>query len=195
MRHPVALLAALVLIGAAVAAALYLAADRAQHGAQATRNIPTPKNTNLVALSIKQANAKDYDPLGDNKSEHPLQAKAVVDGERTTAWSTETYDGNTLGSKAGVGIYVIADPAVAARAIQILTPTKGWVGAVYVAKAGRLPSSINGWTRIAPIPSAKASQRVDLDTAGNPFRYYLVWITKLPPGANKVEISEIRLFK
>ena len=76
MRHPVALLAALVLIGAAVAAALYLAADRAQHGAQATRNIPTPKNTGLTPFSIKQANANDYDPLGDNKSEHPLQAKA-----------------------------------------------------------------------------------------------------------------------
>ena len=45
------------------------------------------------------------------------------------------------------------------------------------------------------IPSAKASQRVDLDTAGNRFRYYLVWITKLPPGADKVAISEIRLFK
>ena len=163
MRHPVALLAALVLIGAAVAAALYLAADRAQHGAQATRNIPTPKNTNLVPFSIKQANAKDYDPLGDNKSEHPLQAKAVVDGERTTAWSTETYDGNTLGSKAGVGIYVIADPSVAARAMQILTPTKGWTGAVYVAKAGPVPSSIDGWgTRVGA-----DSERQD-EPAGRP---------------------------
>jgi serine/threonine-protein kinase len=185
-----------VLIGAAVAAALYLAADRAQHGAQATRNIPTPKNSDLVPFSIKQANAKDYDPLGDNKSEHPLQAKLVVDGERNTSWSTETYDGNTLGSKAGVGIYVIAEPSVAARAMQVLTPTKGWTGAVYGAKAGPVPSSINGWgTRIGVIPSAKASQRVDLDTAGNRFRYYLVWITKLPPGADHVQISEIRLFK
>jgi eukaryotic-like serine/threonine-protein kinase len=184
-----------VLIGAAVAAALYLAADRAQHGAQATRNIPTPKNSDLVPFSIKQANAKDYDPLGDNKSEHPLQAKAVVDGERTTSWSTETYEGNTLGGKKGVGIYVIAEPSVAARAMEVLTPTKGWAGAVYVAKAGPLPPSIGGWTRLAAISRAKTSQRVDLDTAGNRFRYYLVWITKLPPGANKVEISEIRLFR
>jgi serine/threonine-protein kinase len=196
MRHPVALLVALVLIGAAVAVALYLAADRAQHGAQATRNIPTPKNSGLTPFSIKQDNAHDYDPLGDNKSEHPLQAKLVVDGERNTSWSTETYDGNTLGSKAGVGIYVVADPAVAARAIQILTPTKGWAGSVYVAKRGPAPPSIDsGWQKLGDIPSAKASQRVDLDTAGNRFRYYLVWITKLPPGADQVQISEIRLFK
>jgi eukaryotic-like serine/threonine-protein kinase len=195
MRHPVALLAALVLIAAAVAGALYLAADRAQHGAQATRNIPTPKNSGLTPFSLKQANAHDYDPLGDNTSEHPLQAKLVVDGERNTSWSTETYEGNTLGGKAGVGIYVVADPTVAARAMQILTPTKGWAGKVYVAEKGQVPPTIDGWQELATIASAKASQRVDLDTAGNRFRYYLVWITKLPPGADKVEISEIRLFK
>jgi serine/threonine-protein kinase len=195
MRHPMALVIALLLIGAAVAVALILLADRTERGAQGTRNIPTPKHTDLVPISLKQSNAKDYDPLGDNKSEHPLQAKAVVDGERSTAWSTEAYEGNTLGSKAGVGIYVVADPTVAARAMQILTPTKGWQGAVYVAKAGPPPTSIDGWTKLGDIPSAKASQRVDLDTAGNRFRYYLVWITKLPPGADKVEVSEIRLFK
>ena len=85
-----------------------------------------------------------------------------------------------------MGIYVIADPSVAARAMQILTPTKGWTGAVYVAKAGPVPSSIDGWgPGVGVIPSAKASQRVDLDTAGNRFRYYLVWITKLPPACQQ----------
>jgi serine/threonine-protein kinase len=95
-----------------------------------------------------------------------------------------------------VGIYVIADPTVAARAIQILTPTKGWQGAIYAAKAGPVPASIAGWGKqVGVIPSAKTTQRVDLDTARNRFRYYLVWITKLPPGADKVEIAEIRLFR
>jgi eukaryotic-like serine/threonine-protein kinase len=154
-----------------------------------------PKSSGLVPLSLKQSNAHDYDPLGDNKTEHPLQAKAVVDGEKNTAWTTETYEGNTLGSKAGVGIYVIADPTVAARAITVQTPTKGWSGAIYVAKAGPVPASITGWQKLGDIPSAKASQRVDLDTAGNRFRYYLVWITKLPPGKDQVAISEIRLFR
>src|SRR5690349_11107698 len=99
MRHPVWLVVALLLVGAAVAVALILLAHRAQHGAQNIRNIPAPKNSGLQAFSIKQSNAHDYDPLGDNKSEHPLQAKAVVDGEKSTAWTTETYEGNTLGTK------------------------------------------------------------------------------------------------
>ena len=87
-------------------------------------------------------------------------------------------------------------PGGGARAIQILTPTKGWAGSVYVAKKGPAPPSIDGgWQKLGDIQSAKASQRVDLDTAGNRFRYYLVWITELPPGADQVQISEIRLFK
>jgi eukaryotic-like serine/threonine-protein kinase len=195
MRHPVRLLVALLLIGAAVAVALILAADRAERGAQGTRNTPTPKNTDLVPISLGQSNAKDYDPLGDNKSEHPTQAKLVVDGETSTSWSTETYEGNTLGTKAGVGIYVVADPTVSARQMQIVTSTKGWSGAVYVAAAGPAPASIKGWKQVGDIKSAKSSTRLDLDTAGNRFRYYLVWITKLPPQKDKVEISEIRLWR
>jgi hypothetical protein len=197
MRHPVRLLVAIALVGAAVAVALILLADRTERGAQGTRNIPgTPKNTDLIPISLGQSAAKDYDPLGDNKSEHPIQAKAVVDGETSTSWSTETYEGNTLGGKAGVGIYVIADPTVAARQIQIITPTKGWTGAVYVAKAGPPPPSIEaGWTQVTDIKSAKASTRLSLDTGNTRYRYYLVWITKLPPGADKVQISEIRLWR
>ena len=55
--------------------------------------------------------------------------------------------------------------------------------------------SVDGWTRLGAITSAKSTQRIQFDTAGNEYRYYLVWITKLPPGGDKVEISEIRLFK
>ena len=179
-----------------MAVALILLADRTERGAQGTRNVPTPKNTNLIPISLGQSAAKDYDPLGDNRQEHPLEVKRVVDGDINTAWSTETYEGNTLGSKAGVGIYVIASPPVAGRQIQITTPTKGWSGAVYASNASSAPKSIEGWGRpITTIKSAKATTRMSLDTGHNPYRYYLVWITKLPPGADKVAISEIRLWR
>jgi len=196
MRHPVRLLVALALIGAAVAVAAILLADRAERGAQGTRNLPgAPKNTNLIPISLGQSAAKDYDPAGDS-AEHSTEAKLVVDGETSTSWSTETYEGGVLNNKPGVGIYVIADPTVAARQIQILTPTKGWTGAVYVAPAGEPPKSIEaGWTQVTDIKSAKASTRLSLDTGNTRYRYYLVWITKLPPGADKVQISEIRLWR
>ena len=37
--------------------------------------------------------------------------------------------------------------------------------------------------------------RVNLDLGRTRLRYYLVWITALPPGEESVEISEIRLFR
>ena len=94
-----------------------------------------------------------------------------------------------------MGIYVIADPQVAARAIQILTPTKGWVGAVYVAKAGAAPSSHRRLDQGGADSERQGQPAGRPRHRGQQFRYYLVWITKLPPGPNKVEISEIRLFR
>jgi hypothetical protein len=36
-------------------------------------------------------------------------------------------------------------------------------------------------------------ERLTLDTGGRRYRYYLVWITKLPADEDRVEISEIAL--
>jgi tRNA A-37 threonylcarbamoyl transferase component Bud32 len=193
IRHPGRIVAALAIVAAAVAVALIVAADRTNRGAQATRNIAPPPNSGLKAISLKQANAHDFDPSGDDR-EHPEQVKAVVDGEKSTTWATERYDGGTLNNKPGVGVYVVADPSVAARAVEILSATKGWSGAIYVAKSGP-PKALEGWTKVADVRSAKAKTSVDLDTARNRFRFYLVWITKLPPGGNRVELQEIRLFR
>jgi eukaryotic-like serine/threonine-protein kinase len=195
LRHGVRFLVLLLLLGAGVSVTLIiLAAGRTERGAQGSANIQPPPHTDLKAFSLKQSAAEDYDPEGTG-GEHHDEVKQAIDGDKGTSWSTENYEGGTLNGKSGVGIYVIADPTVAARAMQILTTTKGWDGAVYVAPSGSAPSSISGWKKLGDINSAKSSTRVDLDTAHNRFRYYLVWITKLPPGKGQVEISEIRLFR
>ena len=36
--------------------------------------------------------------------------------------------------------------------------------------------------------------RVDLDTAGKAFRYYMIWITQVPP-EGRVSISEVYLYR
>ncbi|HEY3188484.1 MAG TPA: protein kinase [Solirubrobacteraceae bacterium] len=190
-RHPIALIAGAAALVVAGVVAFVLLADRAERGT-GTHNVSTPPGLHLVSLG--QGRAKDFDPLGDDH-EHPLQAKQAVDGDRATYWDTEAYQGGTLNNKAGVGIYVDAKPDVAARAIEVVTPTKGWEGAIYVAPNGPAPSSLDGYRRLAAIDATKTRNRVDLDPATNRYRYYLVWITKLPPGKERVAISEIRLFR
>jgi eukaryotic-like serine/threonine-protein kinase len=179
-----------VLVLAAVA--IFLLADRTERG---TRQRPGAKPPpGLTAVSLKQASANDFDPPPGDGSEHPTEVRAVVDDDPNSSWSTESYNGGTLNNKPGVGIYVDADPGVAARAIEIRTKTPGWSGAIYGAKSGP-PDTLDGWQQLGQVDDAQRRQRVPLDTASNRFRYYLVWITKLPPGKEKVELSEIVLFR
>ncbi len=195
VRHGWRWLAGILVLGAiAAAVVVYAVADRTERGAQGTRNVQLPPKT-TKALLLAQSDARDYDPVGGD-GEHPDQVKFVVDGDNSTTWSTEAYQGATLNNKPGVGVYVIASPSVPARVIDINTPTKGWSGGIYVAKGDNgVPKGIDGWTALAKISSAKSRNRIDLDTAGNRYRYYLVWITKLPPNADRVKISEIRLYR
>jgi hypothetical protein len=48
---------------------------------------------------------------------------------------------------------------------------------------------------VQDIASVNGTQRVGLDTAGQPFRYYLLWLTGLPPGQHKIQIAEFTLFR
>jgi len=50
-----------------------------------------------------------------------------------------------------------------------------------------------GWKQVGGAKGIRSREPISLDTAGQSFRYYLIWITKLPPDQKKVEISEVAL--
>jgi serine/threonine-protein kinase len=190
--HPWRWLAGIALIAVAAVVAFALLAGRAERGTGTTGAKPPPA---LKAVSLGQSRAEDYDPLGDNRSESPEAAGFAIDREPSTVWDTESYVGGNLG-KDGVGLAIDAKPSLAARQIEIRTPTPGWSGAVYAAKGARLPESIDSpdWTKVGTVTNATRRTRVDLDTAGEQFRWYLVWITDLG-GREKVAISEVYLYR
>jgi serine/threonine-protein kinase len=190
--HPGQLLVALALIGLAVAAVLIfvVADDRAVRGTGTVPDVQAPPE--LRQVSLGQSSARDFDPPPGDGEEHRDEVRNAIDRNAQSTWSTETYSAFT---KPGVGIYVDAKPSLAARQMTINTPTPGWTGAVYVAEPGPAPKTLSGWTKLADISRAQRRTNVSLDTAGNRFRYYLVWITKLPADEQRVEISEIALLK
>ena len=51
-----------------------------------------------------------------------------------------------------------------------------------------------GTARLQPAASATASASAAVRAAGA-YRYYLVWLTTLPPGKQSASISELTLFK
>jgi serine/threonine-protein kinase len=191
MRVSPRLLLAVALLAVAVTAAvLLLAADRTTRGTGSAPGVSAAPGTANVSLG--RAAAHDYDPFGGD-GEHHQETSAAIDRNVNTSWSTEGYQGGL--TKDGVGIYVDAKPSVAAVRIDIRTPTPGWKGEVFVAKDS-VPKEFPGdWVSLGKIDHAERKTSLDLDTAGNPYRYYLVWITELPADSERVEISEISLFK
>ena len=82
----------------------------------------------------------------------------------------------------GVGLYIDAKPSVNARSLQIQTPRPGWQMEVHATRArpgDNWPS--DDWTQVGGGTVARHTQTFKLRTGDKRYRYYLVWIKKLPP--------------
>jgi serine/threonine protein kinase len=197
MRHPWRWAASLALLAAIAALVLILIADHTHSGVEP--NVPSKQGQQPVRLS--QTAAHDYNPFGTGL-EHPTQVSNIVDGDPNTTWSTEHYVEGTLASKPGIGLYLDAAPGVKARAIELQTPTPGFTAAIYASNnfhqlpyGDTTPLTQRGWTQVAAPRTIAARTTIPLsDPADVRYRYYLIWITELPPSSQTAEISEATLF-
>jgi tRNA A-37 threonylcarbamoyl transferase component Bud32 len=202
MRHPARWAASLAVLGAIVALVLVLAAGGAHRGTSVGSDVVSH---GLQAVSLSQTAAHDYNPFGTGP-ENRDQIQNVVDGDPNTTWSTETYYEGTLKKAGGVGagLYLDAAPSLAAKAIEIKTPTPGFAAQIYATNHIDLAlpygdsSSLaaRGWQ--GPLGSSgdvHNRERIGLNLAGRSFRYYLIWLQTLPPGMQRATISDLTLFK
>jgi eukaryotic-like serine/threonine-protein kinase len=187
------LIAFVALVAVGVAVILVLALHNTHRGTGPAAALKAPPK--LTSVDLRKNAAHDYDPYGrGDTSEHPELTRFAVDRDPSSTWTTENYDAGDL-QKPGVGLYIDAKPSVDAKALKLQTPTKGFDVEIYAAKDGP-PQTVPdpGWKLVGGAKGLKSRQSISLDTASQRFRYYLVWITKLPPAAKKVEISEVALF-
>jgi hypothetical protein len=156
-------------------------------------------------VPLSQTAAHDYNPFGTGPENHD-RVQNVVDSDPNTEWSTAHYYEGTLkkAGGTGVGVYLDASPRVAARAIEIQTSTPGFNVQIYGANRIDLsypygdstPLAARGWQ--GPLASASGvrnGQRVRFMSNSSAYRYYLVWLTTLPPGQESASISDLTLFK
>jgi eukaryotic-like serine/threonine-protein kinase len=202
MRHPVRWVASIALLAAIVALALALALGRAHRGTGVGSDV---LSRGLQPVQLSQTAAHGYNPFGTGP-ENRDQIQNVVDNDPNTTWSTETYYEGTLkkAGGTGAGLYLDAAPGVLAKAIEIKTPTPGFAAQIYVANSINLsvqygdpmPLAARGWQGpIGTSPSVLGSDRISLNTAGRRFRYYLLWLSTLPPGMQRATISDVTLFR
>jgi serine/threonine-protein kinase len=201
MRHPVRFLTSLALLAALVALAIVLAANGTHRGIAPD----VDARPGLTAVPLAQTAAHDYNPFGTGP-ENREKDQGAVDGDPNTSWSTEDYYDGTLkkAGGTGVGMYVDAAPNVAGKQIEIQTPTPGFAVQIYVANhidlslpyGNSTPLTARGWQGpVGEDTDVHDSAHIQLNLSGARYRYYLVWITKLPGGMEFASLAEVTLFR
>jgi eukaryotic-like serine/threonine-protein kinase len=160
---------------AAVAAALVIGGSNGGH----PRRSAPPAKPAAVALHA----VGNYDPNGSADS-HANTAAAATDGNAATFWYTQTYFSSAFGGlKSGLGLVVDAGSPVKLARLTVQTPTPGFTAVVEAGDSESGPFTADSSSR-----SVGASTTFTLH--GARARYYVVWITMLPPGG-KAEIGEV----
>jgi eukaryotic-like serine/threonine-protein kinase len=201
LRHPARWIASLVVLAAIVALALVLAAGSTHRG---TGVAPDVRAAGLRAVPLSQTAAHGYNPFGTGPENHD-RIQNVVDSDPNTSWSTEQYYGGTLQKPGGVGtgLYLDASPGVVAKAMQIQTTTPGFAAQVYASDSEPTELPYGNPTALGPrgwrgpvggSASVSSRQRIRLGVS-HPYRYYLLWLTALPPGKQSASISGVTLFR
>ena len=126
----------------------------------------------------------DFDPHGDNREEHPELVEFATDGNRETSWSTETY--NSF-EKDGVGIVVDAGSPVELSRLTVVTDTPGFTAMILAGKRAEGP-----FEDVSESQELEGRTSFEVDTRGDPFRFYLIWITALESAAH---VNEVRAFR
>ena len=124
----------------------------------------------------------DYPP-GSNDS-HANTARSATDGNSSTSWLTQHYDSPKFGGlMSGLGLVVDAGSSRKLARLTVTTPTPGFVAQI-----------LAGDSAGGPMTPDSASQTVTSTTTfaldGKSARYYVVYITQLPPG-NVARVSEV----
>jgi eukaryotic-like serine/threonine-protein kinase len=201
MRHPTRWAASLVLIAAAMGVGLYLLASQTHRGAGVP---PGVSSAGLLVVPLSQTAAHSYNPFGTGP-ENESHIQNVVDGDVNTSWSTETYYEGTLKKPGGVGtgLYLDASPGVVGRAIEVQTTTPGFAAQIYASNSepprltygATTPLAARGWQGPIGGSAAVADKETIRFGGARSYRYYLLWITSLPPGTQLATINELTLFK
>jgi putative peptidoglycan lipid II flippase len=188
------LVLAVLLIAAGIISAIILdrrlsSSPEPTASSESTGSTPDRPPTKPKKLTI--ANARDFDPQGEDKTENPDEVSLAYDGNPTTRWRTVQYFGNPkLGNlKRGVGLVLDLDAPQAVRSVQLKLSGSG------TAVEFRVPQTDPSQTPKPPMNSDKRWRTVAAESKagesatltaeqGVTTRYVLVYLTSLPKEGN-----------
>jgi hypothetical protein len=151
---------------------------------------PGPSQRPAQHAPVRIVALRDYDPYGDGH-ENSAEAPLAADDDPSTAWYTSRYQGSPEfgGLKKGVGLLIDLGRPQTIRQVKVSLTAPGAALAVYSADSLDIqPATATPVGRLAG-----AGQEATIPVTGPPQRYWLLWITKLPPmdGGYGVGIAEL----
>jgi hypothetical protein len=172
-------LAALIAIGAAIAALVLHSGT----GVFSIHHASPPGAGSGTPVQLTAVTA--YDPYGSPPGEeHNAQAPSATDNNGGTYWETEHYHSDQLG-KQGVGLVLDAKAPVQLQRLGIATATPGFTAEIRAGDVeGSFPDTVSS--------SQTVADGTQFAISGGQHRYYLIWITSLPPGGSSVRINEVK---
>jgi serine/threonine-protein kinase len=129
-----------------------------------------------------------YDPFGSPPGqEHNADAPKATDGDPSSYWETESYHSSfaALG-KQGVGLVLDAGKDVQLHQLGFATQTPGFTAVIRGGESASGPFS-----DYLTAPQTAQSQTQFDQLHDGKHRFYLIWITKLPPSNGTVRINEV----
>jgi eukaryotic-like serine/threonine-protein kinase len=193
LRNPRGALLSTLLLAAVAAVVIVVLATRTEQGT--TGGAAREGAGKLRSVTLSTGGIHDFDPPPGDGRESSGSVRNAIDGNPSTLWGTEHYrDGFAGVDKPGVGIYVEARSAVAARALKVITPKPGWDAEVYA--ANDVPSTLSDWgPKLGEASDVGETAQIQIDTAGQRFRRYLLWIVTLPDNEQQAQVSELTLLR
>lgn len=137
--------------------------------------------------AIEVQSATDFDPQGSG-GEHPDEVDLAIDGDPSTAWTTENYQDplSALG-KDGVGLVLDLGDSVEVASVEV----QGCDGCgLQVGHASEAASDASGFETVGETDAAGDPETFEFESAAD--RYWLVFVTTLPGGGGgSASISEV----
>jgi serine/threonine protein kinase len=137
---------------------------------------------------IEIQSAQDFDPEGDDGSEHPDEVPLAYDGQPGTAWQTSNYT-STLEAQNKGGVGIVFDLGEAAEVGEVTVDFDAPGYGVELRAADSEGASADDFEVIDSTDSSDAAHVFQAD--GQEARYWLVWITALQGGTGRGVIAEV----
>jgi hypothetical protein len=182
-----ALVTAVVVVTLAVVGVIFVQSDTGRRVLDTSTGDTSPVTAQPISISRTQS----FDPPPGSGTEHDSELPALVDGDPTTTWSTERYDGSLASLKPGVGVALVLDARHKLGQLKVTSPSRGWTAQAMVADGSR--STLQEWG--APVATKRGigTGTTSFDLGGRTGSAVLLWITDLGDGNPSVSIGELQV--